>query len=219
MVRRAGAATQASAMLAPYLPIHTKPIHWRHAIVSTRGTNLQGKARQLLAITALGRERPETALRLTRSISDAGCNILESRMTFLGAEFAIMLLIDGSWDAVARLEHGFARMERDLGVRLLSSRTEARPPMLDRIPYAVDSVCLDQPGIVHHLVDFFVGGDISVAELTTRTYPAIHTGAPMLSVQMAVNIPAEMHIGTLREHFTEFCDRFNLDAVLEPIKS
>jgi hypothetical protein len=47
----------------------------------------------------------------------------------------------------------------------------------------------------------------------------MHTGAPMLSVQMTVNIPADTHIGTLREHFTEFCDRFNLDAVLEPIKS
>src|SRR5690606_21604301 len=131
--------------------------------------------------------------------------------------FAILLLVDGSWDAVARLEQTFPRLERDLGVRLLASRTDARPARLDRIPYAVDAVCLDQPGVVHNLVDFFVAGDITVAELTTRTYPAVHTGAPMLSVQMAVNIPADTHIGTLREHFTEFCDRFNLDAVLEPI--
>ena len=140
-------------------------------------------------------------------------------MTVLGADFAILLLIDGSWDAVARLEQTFTRLERDLGIRILANRTNARPPMLDHIPYAVDAVCLDQPSIVHHLVDFFVGSDISVAELTTRTYPAMHTGAPMLSVQMAVNIPADTHIGTLREHFTEFCDQFNLDAVLEPIKS
>lgn len=167
----------------------------------------------------MGHERPETVLRLIRSITDAGCNILESRMTFLGAEFAMLLLIDGSWDAVARFEQSVGRLERDLGVRLMTDRAEARTPMLDRIPYAVDAVCLDQAGIVHHLVDFFVAGDISVAELTTRTYQALHTGAPMLSVQMAVNIPADMHIGTLREHFTEFCDRFNLDAVLEPIKS
>lgn len=173
----------------------------------------------MLAITALGRERPETVLRLTRGIADAGCNILESRMTFLGSEFAMLLLVDGSWDAVARFEQGIPRMERDLGVRLVTGRAETRAPMLDRVPYAVDAVCLDQPGVVHHLVDFFVAGDICVAELTTRTYPAINTGAPMLSVQMAVNIPADMHIGTLREHFTEFCDRFNLDAVLEPIKS
>ncbi|HEX7029059.1 MAG TPA: ACT domain-containing protein [Gammaproteobacteria bacterium] len=184
-----------------------------------RRTILQGKARQSLAITALGPERPETVLRLTRSISDAGCNVLESRMTFLGAEFAMLLLIDGSWDAVARFEQSVPRLERDLGVRMVTDRAESRPPMLDRVPYAVDAVCLDQPGVVHHLVDFFVAGDIHVAELTTRTYPALHTGAPMLSVQMAVNIPAETHIGTLREHFTEFCDRFNLDAVLEPIKS
>lgn len=140
-------------------------------------------------------------------------------MAYLGAEFAMLLLVDGSWDAIARLEQGFSRLERELGLRVVTSRTEPREPRLDRVPYAVDAVCLDQPGILHHLVDFFVAGDITIAELTTRTYPAMNTGAPMLSIQMAVNIPADTHIGTLREHFTEFCDRFNLDAVLEPIKS
>lgn len=140
-------------------------------------------------------------------------------MIYLGAEFAMLVLAEGPWDAIARLEQSASRLERELGMTITSSRTEARAPLLDRIPYAVDVVCLDQPGVVHHLIDFFVAGDINVAELNTRTYPAMHTGAPMLSVQMAVNIPADTHIGTLREHFTEFCDRFNLDAVLEPLKS
>lgn len=158
-------------------------------------------------------------LRLTRCVSEVGCNILESRMTFLSADFAMLILVEGPWDAIARLEQSAARLERELGIRLVTDRTEARTPVLDRIPYAVDAVCLDQPGIVHNLVDFFVAADITIAELTTRTYPAVHTGAPMLSVQMAVNIPADTHLGTLREHFTDFCDRFNLDAVLEPIKS
>lgn len=140
-------------------------------------------------------------------------------MTHLGSEFSMLMLVDGSWDAVARLEQSLQRLERELGLKLLANRAQARPDMLDHIPYAVDAVCLDQPGVLHRLVEFFVAGDIAVAELTTRTYPAVNTGAPMLSVQMAVNIPADTHIGTLREHFTDFCDRFNLDAVLEPIKS
>lgn len=140
-------------------------------------------------------------------------------MTHLGTEFSMLMLVDGSWDAVARLEQSLQRLERELGLRLIGNRSDARPSMLDHIPYAVDAVCLDQPGVLHRLVEFFVGGEIGVAELTTRTYPAINTGARMLSIQMAVNIPADTHIGTLREHFTDFCDRFNLDAVLEPIKS
>ncbi|HLU62548.1 MAG TPA: ACT domain-containing protein [Gammaproteobacteria bacterium] len=180
---------------------------------------LHGKSLQLLSITTLGRARPEAVLRLTRAIADVGCNILESRMTHLGAEFAMLVLAEGQWDAIARLEQALPRLERELEMRITSQRTNRKNATLDRIPYAVDVICLDQPGVVHNLVDFFIAGDITIAELTTRTYPAVHTGAPMLSVQMAVNIPADMHIGTLREHFTEFCDRFNLDAVLEPFKT
>jgi len=34
-----------------------------------------------------------------------------------------------------------------------------------------------------------------------------------------VNIPARVHIATLRENFMLFCDDRNLDAIVEPYKS
>ncbi|MGA9854572.1 MAG: glycine cleavage system protein R, partial [Gammaproteobacteria bacterium] len=75
------------------------------------------------------------------------------------------------------------------------------------------------PGIIFNLANFFAERNISIADLITRGYSAMHTGAPMFSVQMAVNIPTNLHIGSLREEFMEFCDRLNLDAIMEPIKS
>lgn len=180
---------------------------------------LQEKSRQFLAITALGSDRLDTARQLTRSISDAGCNVLESRMMHLASTFSMQMLISGGWDAIARLEQALPKLERELGVRFLSQRTERAASHADRVPYGVDAVCLDQPGVVAALIEFFNSGDVTVEELTTRTYPAMHTGAPMLATQMVVSIPADTHIGMLRENFTDFCDRCNLDAVLEPIKS
>ncbi|MDZ7770883.1 MAG: hypothetical protein U5K38_18430 [Woeseiaceae bacterium] len=41
----------------------------------------------------------------------------------------------------------------------------------------------------------------------------------MFAVQMTVNVPASMHISQLRDEFMELCDRVNLDAILEPVKS
>jgi glycine cleavage system transcriptional repressor len=54
--------------------------------------------------------------------------------------------------------------------------------------------------------------------VSTRSYAATHTGAPMFSVQMAVNIPATVHISGLREEFMDFCDQLNVDAIMEPVK-
>ena len=41
----------------------------------------------------------------------------------------------------------------------------------------------------------------------------------MFSVQLIAHLPAKIHIAALREEFMDFCDQFNLDAILEPLKS
>jgi glycine cleavage system transcriptional repressor len=40
----------------------------------------------------------------------------------------------------------------------------------------------------------------------------------MFSVHISLEVPADTHIASLREEFLDFCDRLNLDAVIEPIK-
>jgi glycine cleavage system transcriptional repressor len=86
------------------------------------------------------------------------------------------------------------------------------------MPYAVDVISLDTPGIVFSLANFFASRKIEIADVATRRYAAAHTGAPMFAVQMAVNIPASANLAQLRDEFLELSDRLNLDAILEPVK-
>ena len=86
------------------------------------------------------------------------------------------------------------------------------------VPYTVDVVAMDHPGIVHEIADFFATRDINIEEMSTWTYPAAHTGAPMFSLNMTVSLPAGVHIGRLRDEFTGFCDNLNLDATIEPTR-
>jgi glycine cleavage system transcriptional repressor len=79
-------------------------------------------------------------------------------------------------------------------------------------------VALDQPGIVHNLARFFSRRNINIQEMVTTSYAAAHTGTPMFSVHLTVEIPATQQISALREEFMEFCDQLNLDAVIEPVK-
>jgi glycine cleavage system transcriptional repressor len=70
---------------------------------------------------------------------------------------------------------------------------------------------------VHHLASFFSQREINIEDMVTSSYAAPHTGTLMFSVHMAVGIPADIHIATLRDEFMEFCDAMNLDAILEPV--
>ena len=173
---------------------------------------------QLIVISAVGSDRTGVVNDLTKVILDCGGNIQESRMTSLGSEFAMLLLVSGNWHTLGRLEKDLQRFAKANGLAVQLRRTEARKFATDLLPYAIDVVCLDQAGIVHHLAGFLAGRNIEIAEVTTRSYPAAHTGAPMFSVQMVINIPGGLHIAALREEFMEFCDQLNLDAIIEPVK-
>ncbi len=174
--------------------------------------------KNFLVISALGNDRPGIVDKLSKAILDEGCNIADSRMTVLGGEFAILLLIEGNWNTLSKLESAVPDLGDRLGLTMIAKRTGERAPSADLLPYAVDVVALDHPGIVHHLASFFSQRNINIEDMVTTSYAAAHTGTPMFSVHMSVGIPANIHIGTLRDEFMEFCDSLNLDAVLEPIK-
>jgi len=175
--------------------------------------------KQHLAVSAIGSDRTGMVHELTRIINECGGSIAESRMAALGSEFAMLILVSGNWHALARIESELARMAEAGVLSVHMKRTEPRAARADMLPYSVDIVSLDQTGIVAGLSGFFASRSIDIIEVSTRGYPAAHTGAPMFAVQMVINVPGKLHVAQLREEFMDFCDSLNLDAILEPVKS
>jgi glycine cleavage system transcriptional repressor len=171
-----------------------------------------------LVISALGKDRPGIVKSLTKKVLDGGCNIADSRMTVLGGEFAIMLLVEGQWNTLAKLENALPDLQDDLDLTIIGKRTDQRAQSSNMLPYLVDVVSMDHPGIVNQLAEFFSERNINIEDLVTTSYAAAHTGTPMFSVHMSVGIPADVHLAGLRDEFMDYCDALNLDAVIEPIK-
>lgn len=171
-----------------------------------------------LVIAALGQDRPGLVDKLSGWILDSGCNIADSRMMVLGGEFAVLLLVTGNWNNLAKLEDQIKQIEAKLGMTVSVKRTEKKERTGEYLPYAVDVVSLDHPGIVHNLANFFSQRHINIQDLSTSSYAAAHTGTLMFSVHISLDVPADTHIASLREEFLDFCDRLNLDAVIEPLK-
>ena len=171
-----------------------------------------------LVLSALGEDRPGIIDELSRCVLDSGCSILDSRMAVLGGDFALLLQVGGNWSNIARLENQTSGLEERLGLTITTRHSAARETRSDLLPYGVDVVALDQPGIVHNLARFFSQRQINIQEMVTACYAAAHSGTPMFSVHLTVDIPANIQISTLREEFMDFCDQLNLDAIIEPLK-
>ena len=171
-----------------------------------------------LVIAAIGEDRPGLVDSLAGWILDSGCNIADSRMTVLGGEFDVLLLIEGQWNSLAKLVDHIEQVQERLGMTISLKRTEQKKPAGAMLPYAVDVVALDHPGIVHNLANFFSQRGINIQDLSTSNYSAAHTGTQMFSVHMVLDVPSETQIAGLREEFLDICDQLNLDAVIEPMK-
>jgi glycine cleavage system transcriptional repressor len=172
---------------------------------------------QLIVISAIGTDRTGVVQDLTKVILGCGGNIEQSRMTTLGSEFAMLLLVSGNWHTLSRLEQGLEKLCESGDLSYTIKKTTEKPVEEDRMPYAVDVVALDQQGIVFRLANFFASRDIEIADVATGSYAAAHTGAPMYSVQMTVNVPSSQYVAQLRDEFYDLCDEMNLDGVIEAV--
>lgn len=169
-----------------------------------------------LVLTASGEDKVGLVDRLSSNITESRCNIEESRMAVLGGQFALIMLIAGPWNALAKLEGQLEPLGKQLGLSIIHKRTQKRERAQAAMPYRVEVVAMDHPGIVQKLSAFFSKKGINIEELQTNTYPAPHTGTPMFSVDMTVGVPANVHIPALRGDFLDYCDDLNLDVIFEP---
>lgn len=170
----------------------------------------------LIVISAIGSDRPGIVQALSGAVLSRAGNILDSRMTVLGGEFAILMLVSGEDNAIAQLEADRERLEESLGLQLTLKRTRQRDTANRALPYRVEVVAMDHPGIVHDIANFFSGRGINIDDLVTGTYAAPHTGTTMFNLHMTLSVPAEESISRLREAFFDFCEVRNVDASMSP---
>lgn len=171
-----------------------------------------------LIISAIGHDKPGIVQALSKVVFDSGCNILDSRMMVLGGEFSVIMMTAGNWNHIAKLETTIKHAAEEAGLTITLTRTESRETQPTLLPYMVEVVSIDHPGIVYQVADFFSRRQINIEDLSSDSYHAAHTGTPMFSMNIAISVPSQLSIGELRTQFLNFCDEYNIDAVIEPAK-
>ncbi|MDH5258553.1 MAG: glycine cleavage system protein R [Gammaproteobacteria bacterium] len=170
-----------------------------------------------LVISALGDDKPGIVKSISKQILDAGGNIADSRMSVLGDEFALIMLVDGAEDAIKKIKSMLPEMEESLSLTIISKETAISAKTVQRVPYVVEVVAMDNPGIVHEVTEFLTDHNINVEELATSSYRAAHTGAAMFSMEMSISIPGDVNISSIKSALLAFCDERNLDVSLSAL--
>lgn len=169
-----------------------------------------------LVISALGTDQPGLVDKISRHILDLKLNIEDSRMSVLGGEFAIMLLVSGDESMLQQLASSSSELEKEFSDLVLTCKYTQPKEQSAGLSYKANIVALDHQGIVHNLARFFSEKNINIENLSTTSYAAPHTGSKMFSVDITLTIPESISIIQLRDAFIQHCDDMNLDASFEP---
>ncbi len=169
-----------------------------------------------LVISAIAPNKPGIANEISSLVTQCGCNILESKMKAMGQTFSLVLMAQGEWNAIAKLEHVLPTKASTMGMITMMQRTELAPPKPE-LPYRVKIIALDNAGITKEITSFFAKQNINIQEMSCNTYTSPHTGARVGLIKLTVSFPTTHAVSEIRENFNQFCKKTNLDGSMEPI--
>lgn len=141
-------------------------------------------------------------------------------MTILGSEFAVLLLLTGEAPDIAqRLAAACKRLEWEKRLTVFFRPLEAEP-----IPYrashharryALQAVGADKAGIVAKLSRCLADHRVNIAQMQTQSRREPESGAPVYTVQIAMDVPREVEEQMLRERLEGVARELCVDVTLE----
>lgn len=168
-----------------------------------------------LVFTAVGRDRPGLVGEIAGLIHGAGANLEDSRMAILGGEFALIVLISGSHDALEKVRARSRGLEQSLGLEISLKATSRPSTSKPYLPYRLRVSGVDRPGIVSNISRLLAGRAINVASMESRVQFAPLSGTPLFTLQAEIQVPSETALSRLRKDLGAVCDEENLDFSLE----
>ncbi len=165
----------------------------------------------LAVITAIGKDRIGIVDDFTSFIESKHGNILESRMAVLGGEFAVIMLISGEKRAISGLMAEIEELEEISGLRVEIKPTVPQDQDKNSIPYVLECVSLDSPGLVHSVTRFIREQGINIENLETETCHAPWTGAPLFRMRANVIVPMTVSVQDIRNGLNRLEQEKDLD--------
>ena len=176
-----------------------------------------------LIISAVGSDRPGIVSEISGVITSHGGNIEKSRMTRLGSDFTIIMLVmvDSKWEEslVVALQ----------AIKELSITTKGTEPNTvitgENCQDSAGENCqislsgADNEGIVKVLSKYLAGKSINILEMETHISNAPVTGTPLFNLLAIITIPDNTDIAEIQSELTLIAQKLGVEIVVNQFES
>jgi len=169
-------------------------------------------------ITAIGPDTIGIMDRLAETVASLGANIEETRASILGGEFAVIMLVTGADGTAGSLETRLQSTGASMGLTTTVKRTRG-PSTPQGLSYVIESVSLDNPGIVRAVSGVLKSRGINIEDLETSVLAAPLSGSPMFSMRIGINITPGATLSALKEDLARIAAEHDLDIEIRALKA
>lgn len=155
---------------------------------------------------------------IAESVAGLGANIEETRASILGGEFAVIMLVSGGVGSVGSLKASLPKALEGKGMTV-SVRPTGVPSHGAGIPYVVESLSLDTPGIVRAVTAVLLAQSLNIENLECSVAAAPLSGSPMFKMRIVVSISPGARLASLKAELAKVAEAHDLDISVRPLKS
>ena len=173
---------------------------------------------QSLIISAVGSDRPGIVSEISGIINSHGGNIAKSRMTRLGSDFTIIMLVmvDPKWE-----ESLVLALQAIKELFITTKVTESNTVIVDKDckdtadeNYQILLSGADNEGIVKVLSKYLEKNSINIIEMDTHISHAPISGSPLFNLNASVSIPGEVDERDIQSDLSQISKELGVDIHL-----
>jgi glycine cleavage system transcriptional repressor len=171
-----------------------------------------------IVLTLTGRDKIGIVGNVTSVIVKRNGNVESSRMTRLGGEFAMLMLITLPDKGFKNLDQDFQQLRADgYQVTLLQTEDDSKK-YAGWLPYEIEVTGADQEGIIYDISNHLAAQGINIESMDTSSTPAPMSGTPLFMMKGVILVPPKLTFHIWSDALEEIGDKLNVSVKIGMVK-
>lgn len=175
-----------------------------------------------VVITGVGRDRVGIVAEMANALFESGCNLLDSSMTLLRGQFAIILMVSLPADlSLERFEERIVklsdRLDMQINVRPLND-DELDDSGEQENPHMISVYGADRPGIVAGICRELVKLNVNITDVQTKHSNVAAQNTPLFLMILEVEVPVSVSSSTLENELNTVGKQLGVDITVQTLE-
>jgi glycine cleavage system transcriptional repressor len=168
--------------------------------------------KQQLIVTILGNNDVGILSEIANTVSDTGCNILDSRQAIYGEDFSLTMILEGNQVSITKAEIRVPQtcQRHDLLSMLKRTKRHCKQNLEHLIDVEISGQ--DTPGVIHKVSTLLAHHNAAISALRQKTYTDQDSQQELMKIKFIASMSQNVDFYQLTQSFDKLLQSLNLNG-------